>query len=465
MYISLFIVFQCFGIFVVLSEIPRPRGVSISQSSLYAPADTFTCLDGLLTIRYDQINDDFCDCGDGSDEPGTAACSNGIFTCTNAGHRPQKLPTSRVNDGICDCCDASDEYASNAQCTNNCSELGREEKQRQKQRSELAKQGNHLRADMSAKGKALKDEKGQRLLELQKSIEQAVALKNEREQIKKSAEATESSALDVYKEIEEAEKREKEEREVVDNRKEAQQTFTLFDSNADGVVEIAELQTRVSFDSNRDGEVSVEEAKYYLDEHDQVDFETFVTSCWPRIKPFLMLESGLFKPPATVTKQPHEDTDGEDSAADDELADLNDGEEPEDDLGEHYDEEETGEGEVIFSSKSIRVASANANIFKSAQVERVPIQSHPEYDEETQKIIEEANEARNQLSVVEQELRELESEQKQIQDLLEKDFGPSEEYAVLNGECFNYEDREYVYKLCPFDRAIQQPRNGGGETR
>lgn len=346
MYISSFIVFQCFGIFVVLSEIPRPRGVSISQSSLYAPADTFTCLDGRLTIRYDQINDDFCDCADGSDEPGTSACSNGVFTCTNAGHRPQKIPASRVNDGICDCCDASDEYASNAECTNNCSELGREEKQRQKQRTELAKQGNHLRAEMSQKGKVIKEEKNQRLLELQKSIEQAVALKNEREHLKKTAESAESAALDVYKEAEEAEKREKEEREATENRKEAQQTFTLFDSNADGVVEIAELQTRVSFDSNRDGEVSVEEAKYYLDEHDQVDLETFVTVCWPRIKPFLMLDAGLFKPPAPVTEEPVEDTAGEDSAADDELADLNEGEEVEEDLGEHFDEEETGEGEV-----------------------------------------------------------------------------------------------------------------------
>lgn len=349
MYISTFIVFQCFGIFVVLSEIPRPRGVSISQSALYAPADTFTCLDGRLTIRYDQINDDFCDCDDGSDEPGTSACSNGIFTCTNAGHRPLKLPTSRVNDGICDCCDTSDEYASKAQCANTCSELGREEKLRQKQQAELAKQGNHVRADMSAKGKAIKEEKRQRLLELQKSIEQAVALKNERENIKKSAESAESAALDVYREAEEAEKRQKEEREASDNRKEAQQTFALFDSNTDGVVEIAELQTRASFDSNRDGEVSVEEAKYYLDEHEQVDLETFITLCWPRIKPFMMLDAGLFKPPAPVTEAPVEEAPTKDSTADDELADMNEGEDSEDDLGEqeHYDEEETGEGEVI----------------------------------------------------------------------------------------------------------------------
>lgn len=32
-----------------------------------------------IEIAWDRVNDDFCDCpGDGSDEPGTSACSNGV---------------------------------------------------------------------------------------------------------------------------------------------------------------------------------------------------------------------------------------------------------------------------------------------------------------------------------------------------------------------------------------------------
>ena len=87
------------------------------QHQLEAPEanlHTFTCQSSQEIIPVSQLNDEYCDCEDGSDEPLTSACSFTQFHC-RFGHvidHPnwKVIPSSRVNDGICDCCDGSDEW-------------------------------------------------------------------------------------------------------------------------------------------------------------------------------------------------------------------------------------------------------------------------------------------------------------------------------------------------------------------
>lgn len=86
----------------------------------YYHGDLINCKDGSKSFSRDRLNDNFCDCSDGTDEPGTSACPAGKFYCRNAGSTPRFLFSSRVNDDICDCCDGSDEYYGTVICPNTC---------------------------------------------------------------------------------------------------------------------------------------------------------------------------------------------------------------------------------------------------------------------------------------------------------------------------------------------------------
>ena len=275
------------------TQVPRIRGIPISKNSLYNPDRDFECLDGSRIIPFARVNDDYCDCGDGSDEPGTAACPNGVFFCQNSGHVAKYVPTNRVNDGVCDCCDASDEYASSKQCLDNCHELGREARVEAEKAAELAKEGNKIRLEMLTLGKRLKGENQAKLVKLRSDFEEAGLNKNEKEVLKNQAEERENAALEKYKPVEpEQPQLDREEDEV--QGVEAEQYFKMLDSDGSGTITVAELQTRVTFDRDGNGEISEEEALFFLNNKHELNYEEFIDAAWANIKPFLMREKGGF---------------------------------------------------------------------------------------------------------------------------------------------------------------------------
>lgn len=99
-----------------INEYGLIRGVLFSHIIFYRTGkdDFFKCLKSEQIIPYNQLNDDYCDCEDGSDEPSTGACPNSIYYCDFQYFKKtaqiNMVPSGKVNDGICDCCDGSDEF-------------------------------------------------------------------------------------------------------------------------------------------------------------------------------------------------------------------------------------------------------------------------------------------------------------------------------------------------------------------
>ena len=88
----------------------------------------FTCFDGTKSIPLSKLNDNYCDCGDCSDEPGTPmGPQNETFYCKNFGFIPTEIPRWSIGDGICDCCDGSDETLNpHVKCPNTCGQFEKE---------------------------------------------------------------------------------------------------------------------------------------------------------------------------------------------------------------------------------------------------------------------------------------------------------------------------------------------------
>ncbi|KAJ8322398.1 hypothetical protein KUTeg_000048 [Tegillarca granosa] len=99
---------------LVLKNLSLPRGVHSEKAKLYHPDkdNMFHCIKSQKRIHFSRVNDDYCDCEDSSDEPGTSACPDALFYChwQMPDTEPHLIVSSRVNDGLCDCCDGSDEW-------------------------------------------------------------------------------------------------------------------------------------------------------------------------------------------------------------------------------------------------------------------------------------------------------------------------------------------------------------------
>ncbi|XP_050423739.1 glucosidase 2 subunit beta-like [Adelges cooleyi] len=409
----------------------KPRGVAFDKTFLYIPDKDFSCLDGNLVIPFSHVNDDYCDCPDASDEPGTSACPNGTFHCINTGHTSAVIPSSRVNDGICDCCDGSDEWIKQSTCSSTCEELGRAAKEEAERVHQLYVAGYEIREQLIAKGKELKAEKQARISTLLEEEKIADLVKNNTLIKKLAAEEVEKIALEKYRIMDEEKKKQEKEKEYVNNQNEAFAVFNEIDTNNNNKIEEEEVNAYTTFDQNKDGIVSQDEKEYFMEDKKELSLEDFISNGWNRLKQLLFTQS--------IDKSPIEQSSNE-KQFEDEVDDLHENDNEEDNEQESIDDE-------------VEHISTTDEIDES------------QYDEETKLKIIEAKNIRELFEEAERKVRNIQQEISQLQESLNKDYGPEDEFAALDRQCFELSDHEYVYKLCLFDKVTQQSKNGGPEVR
>ncbi|KAJ1689303.1 hypothetical protein LUZ63_013458 [Rhynchospora breviuscula] len=219
---SLLISLLCLIAIPSLASIPSRDSLGISpQDVSYYKAGVIKCKDGSKKFNRDQLNDEFCDCPDGTDEPGTSACPEGKFYCQNLGHTPLVIFSSRVNDGICDCCDGSDEYDGKVNCSNTCWEAGKVARDKLKKKIATYQEGVVIRNKEIEKAKlaiAKDEEELSKLKNEEISLRDLVAkLKEQKERIEKAEKEEKlKKELEEKRLKEEAEKQAAKEKESIE---------------------------------------------------------------------------------------------------------------------------------------------------------------------------------------------------------------------------------------------------------
>uniref|UniRef100_A0A8R1TJG9 Glucosidase 2 subunit beta n=1 Tax=Onchocerca volvulus TaxID=6282 RepID=A0A8R1TJG9_ONCVO len=415
----------------------RPRGVPFARGPFYATGETFACVDNSKSIPFSQVNDDYCDCADGSDEPGTSACPNAKFHCLNRGFKAEDIPSNRVNDQICDCCDGSDEWDSAVDCPDICNELGAKHREEIRQRTELVKQGFVKRQELAALGQQLRTEKLEKLEILKKEMDEIKKLKIDAQT--KMDEKT-SLAAEARKKHEEAWEEEKKEL----KQEYAQILFNAFDLNKDGIVTLDELKLAKEFDTNGDGVVSDDEIKQVLPEgKNDCNLEVFLQNVYDNIH-------NLFEKPSEVEAEIDEDESHS--------AEIDENEHQSAlpvSIGTNSELPDNNGDDLAQEIKPNRSENTGVEIPRIPNIDL----NQPAFSAETQAIIKDEQNAKKEYDNLDKRYIDLESSIKDCEQYVGDDFGTDMAWALLKGKCFEMDENEYIYKLCLFDRAMQKSKS------
>ncbi|KAJ7518369.1 hypothetical protein O6H91_21G065900 [Diphasiastrum complanatum] len=456
-----------------IAATPDLKGIDPKDLQYYE-SSIIWCRDKSKSFPRERLNDNFCDCRDGTDEPGTSACPESKFYCSNIGHRPETLFSSRVNDGICDCCDGSDEYDGKIKCSNTCWEAGKKSREKLEKKLATFKEGLKLRTKDVDYARHKRKEQQEELSTLKKDE------KNLKDVVKK---------LKVHLDaIEKAEKEEELKRAKAEQERQAKQNASIGNTNAsvtetptevrpeDFEVEISDVQ------NSEDSQVEEKEAGSHeegletvvqsegesenLESLSKEELGKLVASRWTGEK---VEHEGRFGENSDNSHHVMEETDeavddssnnlhetGEEFENNENADWVNEDRENEDNEEEEEEEEEEDNYEKTYvpseHTDSLsppsspwwkRVLLAPQTLLKLIGVTNLQFDKS-----EVERIRREFSEANSKLTSLQRKISDLELKLKQ-------DFGKDGEFFSFYDQCFEMKLNKYLYKICPYKQASQ----------
>ncbi|KAH0274953.1 hypothetical protein KCU91_g4891, partial [Aureobasidium melanogenum] len=448
------------------SEPSRPRGVGPEFAKFYKDAESFTCISNpSIKIPFSQVNDDYCDCPDGSDEPGTSACSylsplspstlsdttnkdqiNSTqvlpgFYCKNKGHQPSYVPYTSVNDGFCDydlCCDGSEEWqgVGGVKCQNKCDEIGKEWRKKTESRQRALNNANKKRKEYTNEAQRLRKEVEDRIKTLQTQLA-----------------ASELHVTDMEKELAEVERREK--GKIVKSQGAKQGKMGVLVGLAKQRTEELRdhlVRVRQERDTSKD---RVKELEAIL--------STFKEEYNPNFN-----DEGVKRAVRAWEDYAARDKSGDDTSAHD--RDLEEITKTDKDNGldwESYLEADGEDVEVLYEIENYLPKPLRDWVDQKLRDLRVLLIENGILADLSSEGGESAavNDAKNRLKsaqdAVNSQRRDLDSHNED----LNKEYGPDGVFRALKGQCISVDSGEYTYELCFMEHTTQKSKKGGSNTR
>ncbi|KAF2743151.1 hypothetical protein M011DRAFT_461943 [Sporormia fimetaria CBS 119925] len=445
------------------SELPRPRGVGPEFAKFYKDPENFTCISNpTIKIPISRLNDDYCDCPDGSDEPGTSACAYisplsppqparvpkiGQFNeslalpgfyCKNKGHMPSYVPFTNVNDGVCDyelCCDGSDEWegVSGVKCEDRCAKIGKEWRKQDEARQKSLTAANKRRKELVTEAARLKKEVEDRIQTLQAQID-----------------GMEVKVEALEKNLAEVERQEK--GRVIKGAGKGGKLTILASLAKDRIQELTDNVNRVR--SERDTARSrIEELEAIL--------KRFKEEYNPNFN-----DEGVKRAVKAWEDYAATERASPEDAKDRDLDEILDPDSESAIKWEEYEDTTESDTEVLYQFSAYLPAPMRTWLDEKLHALRLlmienGILADPHHDTPESKAV---TDARSQLSSAQSELSTDKSELQRHRDDLNKDYGPDDVFRALKGQCIEQDSGEYKYELCWLDRTTQKPKKGGAHT-